>query len=418
MAKISQKISQAALYFLLLVGPILGLATKGFAPLMAIAGSMALIAVLMRPEKLKQIELSKFKFAFPFLFFMGLSLLWSKAENGSSSYLVLLLLVAFTECLRIAYESLPLDEQDKFKHLLNISLIFGIVVSISVGSYPHVWPELPALTEEFSKQFKLLNIELLRQSNRSLSLIPVFLFPLAGFYWPRARWFFIPLTALTFFIIANSDSQTAFLAMLLGIIVFVFAYFYKYDGRKLIFTVTAVGLLASPLMFLKSFENNLVKNFAPQIIKQKASGAQREWIYYTYANEALSKPFVGHGLRSTHDFSPDNLSNYIKLAEDQRVYPVNKSNIAHAHNFPLQIIFEFGYFGAFLFLIAFWWLLNLRFANWAFEIHAATLAAICGLLLFSYSLWQTWLLSSLGFLYFYVSILHRRESENNIENYN
>ena len=156
---------------------------------MAIAGSMALIAVLMRPEKLKQIELSKFKFAFPFLFFMGLSLLWSKAENGSSSYLVLLLLVAFTECLRIAYESLPLDEQDKFKHLLNISLIFGIVVSISVGSYPHVWPELPALTEEFSKQFKLLNIELLRQSNRSLSLIPVFLFPLAGFYWPRARWF-------------------------------------------------------------------------------------------------------------------------------------------------------------------------------------------------------------------------------------
>ena len=42
---------------------------------MAIAGSMALIAVLMRPEKLKQIELSKFKFAFPFLFFMGLSLL-------------------------------------------------------------------------------------------------------------------------------------------------------------------------------------------------------------------------------------------------------------------------------------------------------------------------------------------------------
>ena len=129
MAKISQKISQAALYFLLLVGPILGLATKGFAPLMAIAGSMALIAVLMRPEKLKQIELSKFKFAFPFLFFMGLSLLWSKAENGSSSYLVLLLLVAFIECLRIAYESLPLDEQDKFKHLLNIS-IFGIVVSL------------------------------------------------------------------------------------------------------------------------------------------------------------------------------------------------------------------------------------------------------------------------------------------------
>ena len=70
------------------------------------------------------------------------------------------------------------------------------------------------------------NIELLRQSNRSLSLIPVFLFPLAGFYWSRAKWLFIPLITITFFIIAYSNSQTAFLAMLLGIIVFVFGYFF------------------------------------------------------------------------------------------------------------------------------------------------------------------------------------------------
>ena len=87
----------------------------------------------------------------PFLIFMGLSLLWSKAENGSSSYLVLLLVVAFTECLRIAYESLPFDRQDKFKHLLNISLIVGIVFSISVGSYPHIWPEFSDQVNEIIK---------------------------------------------------------------------------------------------------------------------------------------------------------------------------------------------------------------------------------------------------------------------------
>ena len=107
--------------------------------------------------------------------------------------------------------------------------------------------------------------------------------------------------------------------MLLGIIVFVFAHFYKYDGRKLIFTATAIGLLASPVIFVKSFENNIVKNFAPQIIQQKASGAQREWIYYTYAKEALAKPLIGHGLRSTHNFSPDNLNSYIKIADDRRI---------------------------------------------------------------------------------------------------
>ena len=53
----------------------------------------------------------------------------------------------------------------------------------------------------------------------------------------------------------------------------------------LTFCATAIGLLFSPIVFLKSFENNLVQNYAPTIIKQKASGEYREWMYYTYANE-------------------------------------------------------------------------------------------------------------------------------------
>ncbi len=411
MAKTSEKISRAALYFLLLAGPVLGLATKGFAPLMAISGSMALIAVLMQPEKFKQVEFRKFIFALPFLFFMGLSLSWSQAKNAGSSYFVLILVVVFTACLRITFKSLPPDERDKFKHLLSTSLLLGIIVSISIGSYPLFWPELSIIANNVSNQLTFANIELLRQSNRSLSLIPVFLFPIAGFYWSRAKWLFIPLIAVTFFVTANSNSQTALLAILLGTIAFVFAYFYRYDGRKLIFAVTAIGLLFSPIIFLKSFENNLVDNYAPQIIKQKASGTYREWIYYTYAKEALSKPFIGHGLRSTKNFSPENLETYIKTARDRRVPALNQPNIAHAHNFALQIIFEFGYVGAFLFLSAFWWLLNLRLDNQGRIIHAATLAALCGQLLFAYSLWQSWLLASLGFLYFYMSVMYQREDQ-------
>ena len=152
-----------------------------------------------------------------------------------------------------------------------------------------------------------------------------------------------------------------------------------------------------------------MQNYAPQIIKQKASGEYREWIYYTYAKEALSRPLVGHGLTSTKNFSPDNLDNYKKLAQERNV----SHSLVHAHNFPLQVIFEFGYFGAILFLAAFWWLLNIRFDKLGRATHAATLAAICGLLLFAYSLWQSWLLSSLGFLYFYMSILNGREDQNN-----
>ena len=144
---------------------------------------------------------------------------------------------------------------------------------------------------------------------------------------------------------------------------------------------------------------------------QKASGGHREWIYYTYANEALSRPLIGHGLKSTKNFSPNNPDLYIKHAEDRRVRAASLTKLAHAHNFPLQIIFEFGYLGAILFLGAFWWLLNLRFDKPSRATLAATLAAICGLLLFAYSFWQSWLLASLGFLYFYIGILYRREDQ-------
>ena len=406
MAKTSEKIGRAALYFLLLVGPVLGAATKGFAPLMAISGVMAFIAVAMQPEKLKQVEWRKFIFALPFLFFMGFSLLWSQAENAGGSYIVLVLIVVFTASLRISFKGMSIEEQDRFKHLLSGSLLLGIIVSVAIGSYPLFWPELSNLTNEISSQVTFADIELIRQSNRSLSLIPIFLFPLAGLYWKKAKWLFIALIAITIFVTANSHSQTAFLAMLLGANFFVFAYFYKHGGKKFIFTVTAIGLLASPLMFLKSFENNFVRNYAPQIIKQKASGELREWIYYTYANEALSRPLIGHGLRSSKNYSPENLNSYIGLANDRRINVTSQTSLAHAHNLPLQIIFEFGYLGAILFLPAFWWLLNLRFDILGREAHAATLAAIFGLLLFSYSLWQSWLLASLGFLYFYFSMFH------------
>ena len=405
MAEVSKKIGQAALYFLLLAGPVLGVAAKGFAPLLAISGSAAFVAVLMRPEQLKQIDLSKFIYALPFLLFTGFSLIWSQAEKGVSSYFIFILVIIFTACLRIIFKGLTTDEQDNFKHLLSASLLFGIIAAVFIGSYPLFWPELSILTDEVSNQLTFANIELLRQSNRSLSLTPVFLFPLAGFYWHRARWLSITLVTIIFFVTANSNSQTAFLAMLLGIIVFVFAYFYRYDGRKLIFAVTAIGLLFSPPIFMKIFENDLVEKYAPQIVKQKAAGEIREWIYYTYAKEALSQPFIGHGLRSTTNFSPDNPSNYKTLAHERNI----PYALVHAHNLPLQIIFEFGYLGAVTFLAAFWWLINLGFDNSRLPFPVASLSAVCGLLIFSYSLWQSWLLASLGFLYFYVSILYLRE---------
>ena len=96
----------------------------------------------------------------------------------------------------------------------------------------------------------------------------------------------------------------------------------------------------------------------------------------------------------------------VKKAENFQL-ELNNRVVAHAHNFPLQIIFEFGYLGALLFLMALWWLLNSNFTNCNRHVKAATLASVFGLLLFAYSFWQSWIVASLGFLYFLMNILYR-----------
>ena len=90
-----------------------------------------------------------------------------QAENVGSSYIVLILVVLFTASLRISFMAMSLEDQDRFKHLLSASLLFGIIVSISIGSI--CFSPIPKQVDIISTQVSFANIELLRQSNRSLS---------------------------------------------------------------------------------------------------------------------------------------------------------------------------------------------------------------------------------------------------------
>ena len=84
------KIGQAGLNMLLLSGPVLGVATKGFAPLLALSGMLAILAMLVQPASLKEIHWKSAAPALPFFIFLGLSLFWTRADNGAESFLVLI----------------------------------------------------------------------------------------------------------------------------------------------------------------------------------------------------------------------------------------------------------------------------------------------------------------------------------------
>lgn len=415
MKDVSQKLGNSALYILFLAGPILGLATKGFAPLIALSGILAISSLLMKPSLLIKIDWKRVAPALPFLFFAGLSLLWTDAEGGSRSFLVFISVIIFTFSLIFVFSETSEEWKKKYRKYLSFSLLIGVLASLGIGTYPIVWPELVNISEQFSSQTDLGNIELLRQSNRSLSMTPAILFLLAGFYWKQARWLVIVLFSGALFVIANSNSQTAFLALIGGGAAIPFTYFFKYSRRKLILAVTTIGLLTSPIIFLKSFEHKWVERYAPEMVQKKASGEYRQWIYFVFAKEISSNPFLGHGFKSTHNTQLENLDTYIDLAQQRKIISAinnatkNGTVAAHAHNFPLQIIFELGYIGALLFLGFLWALLNIRFAAQGRAPRAAAFAALIGLLLFAFSIWQSWLLACAGFILFYMIVLYGKQ---------
>lgn len=412
---VSHKLSRGGLYLLLLTGPILGLATKGFAPLLAIAGILAVIGLVLQSKRLKAFDWKAFLPFAPFFIFAMASTLWSDSVGVFQSFGIFVSVLVFTASLWWAFMDLSENEQDLFRTRLSISVIIGIILSIIIGSYAEFFPQLAAILRNLSDQTTLGNIEIVRQGNRSLSLMPIFLFLVSGFYWQKSPLFFIFLFIAALYIAANSNSQTALLGMLGGLVLFALAWLVRKNRRQIFLGVFSLSLLVSPFVFIESFENKWVENYAPPIIKQKASGNIRQWLYFIYADETLKRPIFGHGFKASHYYTPSDINRYLTLSNERRVGNYGRDEekgleFPHAHNFPLQIIFEFGYFGTLLFLFGLWGLTRLSFVGEQKPFQFAALGATLGFLMFAYSLWQSWLMASLGVAMLYAMILYSNDN--------
>ena len=246
--------------------------------------------------------------------------------------------------------------------------------------------------------------------------MPIFLFLASGFYWQKSRLFFIFLFIVALYIVANSNSQTALLGLLGGLTLFALAWIIRKNRRQIFLGVFSLSLLVSPFVFIESFENKWVENYAPTVVKQKASGSIRQWLYFTYAEEALKRPVFGHGFKASHYYTPSDINRYLTLSVKQNVGRYGRDEekgleFPHAHNLPLQIIFEFGYLGTLLFLFGLWGLTRLSFVGKQKPFQFAALGATLGFLMFAYSLWQSWLMASLGVALLYAMILQSRDKD-------
>jgi len=417
MNRLSQKLIIAGLYVLILAGPLLGFAAKGFAPMLAIAGTLALGGLLIEKERLKSVDWKIYWPIAPFLVYAFLSCFWTIGPGAFTSFTVMLSVLVFTFSLWQAFLTLPEEKQAAFKSRLSISLLFGIVCALAVGSYPVTYPELPALTATWSNQVSFGNLQLVRQGNRSLSLMPIFLFFLSGYYWnqPRMKIFLIGLSLLALWISFHSESQTSLLALIAGLAFFTFAHIPLKKKRMWLLALTLVGTSVSPQIFTQSFEKKWVEHYLPKTISNRSSARDRQFLYYVFSKETFERPIFGQGLRSSHSFRPLNFDSYYKLAKESKL-PFSPKHMrkqgdmqAHPHNVPLQLLFEFGYLGCGLLFLALFTIRNLSYRPADKPFIAAGLAASIALPLFAHSIWQSWLLAALAFAFFYTQIVYSKK---------
>ena len=155
---------------LLLSGPVLGVATKGFAPLLALSGMLAILAMLVQPASLKEIHWKSAAPALPFFIFLGLSLFWTRADNGAESFLVLILVIVFTVCL----SSVFFKTTEEWQKIQKPAQYFTPSWRISLTDCRHLSYPLAGIVCHHSKYFQSNRVRKYRAvaTRQSLSLLP------------------------------------------------------------------------------------------------------------------------------------------------------------------------------------------------------------------------------------------------------
>jgi len=397
-------IRQASFPILLLSGPALAFAIKGFAPILALAGLAAILALLVqrsfhRPalratwRDLPAVLMAAFAYVLA-------SAVWGISERAVDTGIRLMLMVSFTCAVIVVFNNLSDEQKMRWARRLRLSFGLGIFAALIIGPYNAYWPGAVDFMETY--------FELLRQVNNSLTVLPAFLFILLGSWQKQRTWLQVLIIVITCGVTFISESQTSFLAMVLALIAFGLAKISVPLCRHLIFASLALCTLASPLIFSAAYQGKWVANYAPQTFAERGAGEVREWIYHVYAEEAANKPLFGHGINGTKDFKPADLEAYIAQTSDtpdlQNILRTNTQSgavAAHAHNLFLQLIFEFGYVGALLVLAAVWrffaWLDDYADAHQA-PYYWASIAACLATVLFGLTLWHSWFMAAIACL--------------------
>lgn len=230
--------------------------------------------------------------------------------------------------------------------------------------------------------------------NRNLSLVLLYLWPILAIIVRRGEviqsrtWFVLLLgmTALTVFI---SASQTAQIALVAGLGVYLLARALPDIVHWILVTAWCIALVFTLPLASAPYKAGLHE--ADWLF---ASAKDRIAIWSLTSELARKSPILGVGIRSTRHIGRDMRD----APETAATYAKPRRLGIHAHNHFLQTWFELGAVGAGLILA--WGILLL----WRMRALAGTLkpfayaafATASAIAMFGWGLWQTWLLTGFG----------------------
>jgi exopolysaccharide production protein ExoQ len=215
------------------------------------------------------------------------------------------------------------------------------------------------------------------------------------------RWIAAVLVVATAAVIFLLVGDAARLAFLLGVVVAVLLYFRRQWLTRLATVASVVVILAAPVIFPPLAGIDAARHAAQEV---KSSMWHRLAIWSFVGSRIAEKPLFGWGLDSSRAIPGGNTP----IPDG---YPGQTSLPLHPHNAPLQVWLELGVPGALLFALfaARLWLALGR-VSWP-PLYAAavggSLVTALTVALGSYGVWQEWLIASEFLTLFLILVMAR-----------
>jgi exopolysaccharide production protein ExoQ len=370
--------------------PILVLASRGAAPLGAVAGVCA-FGLAIPNGAIAWRRVRGWALLFAALIVWGLaSTLWAVDPQHSLS-IALRLSGLFLAGLSL----IAAAEEIAAPSRLVACLMAGLVVALALTLVQFL--TLGVLTGMLSRRAFIEPALNHAEDGFGFLLLPLG----AALFLSGRRWVAAVLLMATSVVICLLVGDAARLAFLLGVAVAVLLYFWRQWLARLAAAASVVVILAAPATFPPLAGIDAARHAAQEV---KSSMWHRLAIWSFVGSRIAEKPLFGWGLDSSRAIPGGN-------APIPDGYPGQTSLPLHPHNAPLQVWLELGLPGALLFalLAARLWLALGR-VSWP-PLYAAavggSLVTALTVALGSYGVWQEWLIASEFLTLFLILVMAR-----------